>query len=143
MTKLEFFFDVVSPYSYFAFKSLRLYQKSKWKNIEIIMKPIFLGGLFKEIDSQPPGQFQPKAKYMLQDLPRLAAPLGIPIKFPQKFPVNSLKAMRILLKMTKILPFDDVCNVSELFWKQLWEDGLNFEADEDILAILQNVNTII
>ena len=46
MTKsIDFYFDFISPYSYLAYKKLKLLNKNN--NININYKPILLGGLHK------------------------------------------------------------------------------------------------
>lgn len=49
---VTFYYDVISPFSLFAFDILRRYQ-SKW-GIEIIYKPAFLGGVMAASKNQPP-----------------------------------------------------------------------------------------
>ena len=44
---IEFFFDLVSPYSYLA--SEKIEELAQRNNRELIWKPFLLGGLFKEI----------------------------------------------------------------------------------------------
>ena len=46
MTKsIDFYFDFISPYSFLAYKKLKLLNKNN--NININYKPILLGGLHK------------------------------------------------------------------------------------------------
>ena len=43
MRKLELFYDIVSPYSYFAFECLERY-RARWQ-IDLVLRPAFLGGV--------------------------------------------------------------------------------------------------
>ena len=48
---IEFFFDLVSPYSYLA--SEKIEELAQRNNRELIWKPFLLGGLFKALDAPP------------------------------------------------------------------------------------------
>lgn len=42
-TRVLFYYDVVSPWSMFAYQILKRYQKP-W-NLNLVLKPVFLGGI--------------------------------------------------------------------------------------------------
>ena len=48
---IEFFFDLVSPYSYLA--SEKIEELAQRNNRELIWKPFLRGGLFKALDAPP------------------------------------------------------------------------------------------
>ena len=53
MTKtIDFYFDVISPYTYLAHQ--KIIKKYKDKNINFNYKPILLGGLHKLAEITPP-----------------------------------------------------------------------------------------
>ena len=90
--KVEFFFDVVSPYSYVAAVQVArspLLQEVEWR-------PFLLGGVFKATGNQAPIAVPAKGQYMAQDLQRLFAYYAMPYRFPGSFPTSSLTAMRAL-----------------------------------------------
>lgn len=91
-TKVEFFFDVVSPYSYLA--ALQVPRLEKLATVE--WRPFLIGGVFKISGNVMPAANPAKGQYMFKDLQRLFAYLNIPHKFPSTFPTNSLTAMRAL-----------------------------------------------
>ncbi|MCC2638962.1 MAG: 2-hydroxychromene-2-carboxylate isomerase family protein glutathione-dependent [Moraxellaceae bacterium] len=90
--KVEFFFDVVSPYSYFA--ALQIGRLENLAPVE--WRPFLIGGVFKLSGNTMPAANPAKGQYMFKDLQRLADYLGTPHKFPGTFPANSLTAMRAL-----------------------------------------------
>eukprot|EP00948_MAST-09A_sp_MAST-9A-sp1_P004082 g4082.t1 len=68
--KVTYYFDLISPYSWLSWNVLRRY-KSRW-NIELVLKPMFLGGVMKATNNRPPGMIPAKAGYMGKDLARNA-----------------------------------------------------------------------
>ncbi|HJL86608.1 MAG TPA: DsbA family protein, partial [SAR324 cluster bacterium] len=99
-TAIEFFFDLVSPYSYLA--SEKIEELAKQNNRELIWKPFLLGGLFKALDAPPaPGLLPYKKPYLFKDLDRLARFHGIPFNTPSEFPRLTVKPLRALLSLPK------------------------------------------
>lgn len=90
--KVEFFFDVVSPYSYVAAVQVarsELLAHAVWR-------PFLLGGVFKASGNAAPMHIPAKGMYMPHDLKRLFSYYDTPYQFPAVFPANSLTAMRAL-----------------------------------------------
>ena len=97
MTKLEFFFDCSSPWTYLAFENIQPIAAAHGVAIE--WRPILVGGLFNTVNptvyasrAHPPPAV--KANYYSKDLKDWATYTGIRIGAPPVFPVNSVKAMR-------------------------------------------------
>ena len=62
---IEFFFDLVSPYSYLA--SEKIEELAQRNNRELIWKPFLLGGLFKALDAPPaPGLLPYKKPHLFR-----------------------------------------------------------------------------
>lgn len=95
MPALEFFFDIVSPYSYLA--STRVHALAASAGVDVRWRPFFLGGVMKATGNQPPASLPARAPYMLRDLQRWAARGGVPFRFPSRFPVSTLSAQRALV----------------------------------------------
>ena len=71
MTKLiDFYFDFISPYSYLAYKKLRLLNKEN--QINVIYKPILLGGLHNLGGITAPAFNERKMKNMKNDCELIA-----------------------------------------------------------------------
>lgn len=90
--KVEFFFDVASPYSYLA--ALQIGRLAPLADVE--WRPFLIGGVFKLSGNTMPAANPAKGQYMFRDLQRLFDYIGEPHKFPSTFPTNSLTAMRAL-----------------------------------------------
>jgi len=110
VSRLEFFFDCSSPWTYLAFH--RVQDVVRDTGATIAWRPILVGGVFNAVNpdvyaqrakmperlaqgaGSGPGR---KARYYLKDLADWARHTGLAIGQPEVFPVNSVKAMRACL----------------------------------------------
>ena len=90
--KVEFFYDFSSPYTYIA--STRIEQICEDNGAELEWKPFLLGGLFNETGVKPAIEIDNKFKYIKQDTRDCAGRYGVEFRFPDLFPLNSVKSMR-------------------------------------------------
>ena len=94
MKSVEFYFDLGSPYSYLAY--YRLLQMAEQQEIQIVYKPILLGGVFKATGNRSPIEIPVKGVYSILDTQRWAEYYQIPMQMNPHFPMNTLTLMRIL-----------------------------------------------
>jgi 2-hydroxychromene-2-carboxylate isomerase len=93
MTKrVEFWFDVGSPYSYLAYKALPKIAAARGATID--WRPMLLGGVFKATGNQSPVTVPAKGRWTAVDLQRWAKRLDAPFKRNPHFPINTLVLMR-------------------------------------------------
>ncbi|MDD3445718.1 MAG: 2-hydroxychromene-2-carboxylate isomerase [Zavarzinia sp.] len=96
MKRLEFFFDVSSPWTYLAF--MRIEAVAQAGGAELVYRPILVGGVFNAVnDTVYAARAHPnpvKQRYYLKDMQDWAGQVGVTIGQPPVFPVNSVKAMR-------------------------------------------------
>ena len=112
---IEFFFDLVSPYSYLA--SEKIEELAQRNNRELIWKPFLLGGLFKALDAPPaPGLLPYKKLHLFKDLVRLAKFHGILFNTPSEFPRLTVKPLRALLG----LPKDELPEAVHRLYRAYW-----------------------
>ena len=133
MTKsFDFYFDFISPYSFLAYKKLKLLNKNN--NININYKPILLGGLHKLGDITAPAFNERKMKNMKNDCELVAKKNSIEFKWNNKFPVNSLNLMRGYLVLNKELKkkFFDLC------FDAYWKDNIDFSDKKNLENVLDN-----
>ncbi|KAK0061305.1 glutathione-S-transferase kappa 1 [Biomphalaria pfeifferi] len=125
---VEFFYDVVSPYTWFAFEVLCRYQH-RW-NITLKLRPFYLGAIMHDSGNRPPAMVPNKGTYMLKDVPRCAKYFDVPLKFPKNVPEmmfvkGSLSAQRFLTAVEMNKP-----QMLEKVSRELWMR--NWSRDEDI-----------
>lgn len=85
--QLEYFFDFVSPYSYIAHTAVK--QVIARTGAELVIKPMFLGGVMQATGNRPPGMVPAKGKYMQTDLARACQRYGITMHMNPHFPMNT------------------------------------------------------
>ena len=94
MKSVEFYFDLGSPYSYLAY--YRLLQIAEQQEIQVVYKPILLGGVFKATGNRSPIEIPVKGVYSILDMQRWAEYYQIQMQMNPHFPMNTLTLMRIL-----------------------------------------------
>ena len=100
MTRVEFFYDVGSPWTYLAFHKIE--GVAAEAGALLVWKPILVGGVFNAVN---PGVYaaranatKPRWDHMAKDLADWARLYGLRIVWPPSvFPVNSVAAMRGVL----------------------------------------------
>lgn len=92
---LEFYFDLVSTYSYLA--STQMDALAARTGATVVWKPFLLGAVFKATANQSPITNPTKAPHVLKDAMRWADYYGVPFVVPPTFPFNSIKALRLVL----------------------------------------------
>ena len=132
MTKsVDFYFDFISPYSFLAYKKIKLLNKNN--EININYKPILLGGLHKLGDITAPAFNERKMKNMKNDCELIASKNKIKFKWNTKFPINSLYLMRGYLSINdenkKI--FFDIC------FDAYWKNNIDISDEENVNKILE------
>ena len=91
-SKIEFFYDYVSPYSYLANHKL-----SSLTNFKIIYRPMLLGAVMQATNNKPPGLIPAKGRYIMKDIQRWAKHYQIPFKMNSIFRQNTLNALRLAI----------------------------------------------
>jgi 2-hydroxychromene-2-carboxylate isomerase len=101
--KLEFFYDYVSPYSYLANS-----QVTKVAGSKLVYRPMFLGAVMQATGNRPPGALEVKGNYLRKDIARWAKRYGIAYNRNPKFPLNTLKALRLAIVARQEGVFDRI-----------------------------------
>ncbi len=127
---IDFYFDVISPYSYIAHKKI---QKIK-ENQKIIFnyKPIFLGGLHNLAGISAPAFNKYKMKNMQNDCELVSKKNDISFIWNSKFPINSLSIMRGYLSAGD----NQKENYLDIFFNAYWRDNLDLSSEQEFSKLL-------
>ena len=131
---IDFYFDIISPYSYIAHKKI---QKIK-ENQKIIFnyKPILLGGLHNLAEITAPAFNKYKMKNMQNDCELISKKNNISFKWNLKFPINSLYIMRGYLQVSEKQK-EIYLNT---FFDAYWKDNINLSLENEISKLLKVLN---
>ncbi len=123
MTKLEFYFDCSSPWTYLGFEGLQDLIEL-YPDVEVIYKPFLVGGVFNAVNpsvyANRDNPVPTKQAYSKKDLQDWAKLQGIEIGQPPVFPVNSVKAMRgafVAIEEGCLVPY--ARRVFQKYWGEL------------------------
>jgi 2-hydroxychromene-2-carboxylate isomerase len=95
MEKAEWFFDVVSPFSYLHFHKLDALRD----RLAIEPVPILFAGLLKRLETKGPAEIPSKRLHTYQQCVWLAQRQGVPFVMPPRHPFNPLGAQRLLVSL--------------------------------------------
>ncbi|KAJ9067849.1 Glutathione S-transferase kappa 1 [Entomophthora muscae] len=135
--RLQFAFDVLSPYAYFAYKIFKRYERIWALDIDYI--PVHMPTLFQESGNHGPIYgCENKKIYTLKDLPLLAKHFNIALRIPDKFPCNTIPCQALLLIIKERCPsmFD---HALELLWDATMSLNMRVEDPAVILAIVRPI----
>jgi len=127
---IDFYFDIISPYAYIAYKKIL-----KIKDINFKLKPILLGGLHNLAGITAPAFNKYKIKNMQNDCELVAKKNNISFKWNSKFPINSLNIMRGYLCVKDNKKEEYLNNFFEAYWKE----DLDLSNEENIKILLKKL----
>ena len=135
MKKIDFYFDISSPYSYLAHEQIKLFEKeNKYKSNYM---PVFLGGLHQMANITAPGLNPSRAKHMIKDLKICADWYKIKFQFNRYFPLKTINIMRgaIVAENEGFLN-----NYIDKFFKAAWVDSLNLNDEKILEKFIKNMD---
>ncbi|MDI3283657.1 2-hydroxychromene-2-carboxylate isomerase [Polyangium sp. 15x6] len=136
MKRVEFFFDFSSPFAYLA--STQIEDLAARKGASLVYRPFLLGALFKAIGTPNVPLFampEPKQKLVRADLHRWADHWGVPFRFASRFPMNTVKPLRMVLAA----PEDRVSALVAAVYRAYWALDRDISADEVLVDVATSV----
>lgn len=133
MKTVSFFFDFSSPFAYLG--STQIEAVAGRSGAAVLYKPILLGALFKSIGTpNVPLHAMPPAKSRLTttDLYRWADHLGVPLKFASRFPMNTVKPLRLVLAA----PEDKKASLIHAIYRAYWVLDRDISSDDVLTDIV-------
>jgi 2-hydroxychromene-2-carboxylate isomerase len=97
---LELYWDFSSPFSYLG--STQADALAERTRATLVWRPMLLGGLFRsigQVDAPILSWSEAKRRYYFEDLTRWAAHWNVPFQFPSRFPMMTMKSMRVYLAL--------------------------------------------
>ena len=112
---IDFYFDVISPYSYIAHKKIQKIKESQ--KVIFNYKPILLGGLHNLAGINAPAFNKYKMKNMQSDCELVSKKNNISFMWNSKFPINSLSIMRGYISSNETQKDDYLNTFFDAYWK--------------------------
>ena len=127
---IDFYFDVISPYSYIAHKKIQKIKESQ--KVIFNYKPILLGGLHNLAGINAPAFNKYKMKNMQSDCELVSKKNNISFIWSSKFPINSLSIMRGYISLNETQK-DGYLNT---FFDAYWKDNLDLSSEKEFSELL-------
>ena len=130
---IEIFWDFSSPYSDLG--ATQADALAKRTGSTLVWKPMLRGGVFKSIGQVEAPVLtwgESKRDHTFQDLHRWAEHFGVPFKFPTRFPMMTLKAMRAYIAM----PDDRKKDFREKTYRAYWADDRDIADDATLRELI-------
>ena len=131
---IDFYFDIISPYSYIAHKKIQKIKEKK--KITFNYKPILLGGLHNLAGISAPAFNKYKMKNMQNDCELISKKNDISFTWNLKFPLNSLSIMRGYLQVSEKQKKDYL----DIFFDAYWKDNLDLSSENEFCKLLNFLN---
>jgi 2-hydroxychromene-2-carboxylate isomerase len=128
--KLLFHFDYASPFAYLASTQVRALASRT--GAELVYRPLLLGGLFRTLGTPNVPLFaMPEAKraYMGTELARWAERWRVPFAFSSRFPLQTVRMLRVTLAA----PDERKADLVDSFFRGVWVEDLD-PSDDAALA---------
>jgi len=135
MKKIDFYFDISSPYSYLAHKQIKRFEKEN--KIKVNYMPILLGGIHQLANITAPGLNPSRAKHMIKDLKICADWFKVKFQFNRYFPLKTVNIMRGALVAEKE---GFLNNYVDQFYKAAWVDSLNLNDGKILERFIKNMD---
>jgi 2-hydroxychromene-2-carboxylate isomerase len=129
---LEFYYDFGSPTAYLAHK--RLGQLAGQYPLDVIYRPLLLGGVFKATGNNSPVAIPAKGHYMMtHDLPRFARRYDVALNPNPFFPINTLNLMRTAIAAQRL---DCASKVIDAVYDAVWVQQKDMGDSAVVAAVL-------
>jgi 2-hydroxychromene-2-carboxylate isomerase len=117
-----------------AFEAVAVEGVAARHRADLVYQPFLLGGLFKSIGTPDVPLFAmplSKQRFMNEDMHRWAARRGVPLRFPSRFPMNTVKALRMTLQV----PTEARAPLVAALMRAYWVDDRDLNEPAELVAI--------
>ncbi len=130
MREADWYFDFISPYSYFAL--LRFDEFSR--QLRIRYRPTLLAGLLKHWGHKGPAEIPTKRSWTYRSCTWWATQYGIPFRFPAAHPFNPLPYLRLAIAA------NNSASAVKLIFQALWTTGADPADDRILIELARALN---
>ena len=130
---IDFYFDIISPYSYIAHKKIQ--KIIEHKKVIFNYKPILLGGLHNLAGINAPAFNKYKMKNMQSDCELVSKKNDVSFTWNSKFPINSLSIMRGYLSIND----NQKEKYLDVFFNAYWRDNLDLSSEQEFSKLLDTL----
>jgi len=134
MRPLEFYFDYLSPYAYFAWNRVEKFCVEH--EVDLVVKPVVFGKLLDHWGHLGPAEIEPKREWLFKYCLFYAQTNDLQLSMPKYHPFNSLYALRASLELVSGKYQRDL--VSAIF-QAGWGNGLDIGDVEVISKVASGV----
>lgn len=130
---LDVYWDFSSPFAYLA--STQVDALAHRTGAKVAWHPMLLGGLFKALgtpDAPILAASPAKQRYLMKDMFRWAEYLGVPFRFPSRFPMSTVKALRAYLA----LPEERRADFRARVFRAYWAEDLDIASSEVLSGLI-------
>lgn len=131
MPHVDFWFDFISPYAYFAF--LRIEELTRTRGATLRLRPVLFAALLDHHGQLGPAEIPSKREHTFKDIARYAALHDIALQGPATHPFNPLTALRCSLPQ---VAGDQQHQVIEAIFRGGWGGGADLGDPEALAALL-------
>jgi 2-hydroxychromene-2-carboxylate isomerase len=119
MHTLEIYWDFASPFAYLG--STQAEGLAARTGSTLVWRPMLLGGVFKalgQVDAPILTYAEAKRSHYLQDVRRWAEYWNVPFRFPSRFPLLTLKPLRVYLALAEARRADFRERTFRAYWAE-------------------------
>ena len=133
---IDFYFEFSSPYGYIASQiaeevEARIGRPMAWR-------PMLLGPVFKITGQQPLVEVPMKGEYSKRDFVRSARLHKIPFRYPEKFPIGTVAAVRAFYWVNDRDP-TQARKLAKAVYRTYFADGRDISAPETVVEVARSV----
>jgi 2-hydroxychromene-2-carboxylate isomerase len=133
---VTFYFDFASPWAYLG--ATQIERVAREHGADVRWRPILLGALFRRIGTPdvPIDSFSaPKRAYAFRDLMHWADHWGVAFRWPSRFPVRTVQALRLALATEADCGATKMVELAQALFAALWVHDRDIADGAELRAI--------